>query len=549
MSPRVTPHQLDLETSSIIEVYQRLEDNIFAMFVDRLKAKGIYALTHDTALQWQLEKLNELHLINNETIKLIAQATNTAEPLINQLVMDNGIKVIAQVDEQLSSWTNQQPPPPQNLVDTTLKGLLHQTKANLNNNINETLISRNYQGGAAQIFRNIITDAVTQTIIGVITPDKALDQAVYKWADAGIKSGLVNAAGRRMGLEGYARSVITSTAYNTFNQLSIDRAKEYGWHTFVMSTHAAARPACAPIQGRVVINVPREDANPDEGDYPSIYDYGYGLPAGTLGINCRHTLTPFNPATNTNTLHPPDPAEAVANHTIMQQQRALERRVRLYKRKKILADKLMDEDASKHFDVLIKDNQARLRSIVKKHDFLYRDYQREKVIHYTPAQMKEDTPKFASDQYKAFVKKYGPHGLPTADEYQQMVQQGGEELHLFRNYIRAREGRMVEPLADFGLYKQIESSLKRKVDGLVTSSGHRVESHSYHTIDRVIGTRYEQQNRKKKRNGVSIDDIRDVLLHGETILNEKTNIMRYNSDKVEVRLNLKTGKIITVLPK
>ena len=200
MSPKVTPHQLDLETVSIIEVYQRLEDDIFTMFVDRLKAKGIYALTKDTALQWQLEKLNELHLINNETIKLIAQATNTAEPLINQLIMDNGIKVINQVDEQLSGWTNQQPPSPQNLIDTTLKGLLHQTKADLNNNVNETLISRNYQGGTAEIFRNIVTDAATQSILGLITPDKALDQAVYKWVDAGIKSGLTNAAGHRMGL-------------------------------------------------------------------------------------------------------------------------------------------------------------------------------------------------------------------------------------------------------------------------------------------------------------------------------------------------------------
>ena len=480
MSPKVTPHQLDLETVSIIEVYQRLEDDIFTMFVDRLKAKGIYALTKDTALQWQLEKLNELHLINNETIKLIAQATNTAEPLINQLIMDNGIKVINQVDEQLSGWTNQQPPSPQNLIDTTLKGLLHQTKADLNNNVNDTLISRNYQGGTAEIFRNIVTDAATQSILGLITPDKALDQAVYKWVDAGIKSGLTNAAGHRMGLEGYARTVITSSAYNTFNQLSIDRANEYGWHIFVMSSHAAARPACAPIQGGVVINVPRNEVNPDEGDYPSIYDYGYGLASGTLGANCRHTLTPFNPKSNVNTLNPPDPEEAFANHKIMQQQRALKRRVRLYKRKKMLAEKLGDEEGAKHWDELIKDNQGRLRDIVKKNQFLYRDYKREKAFGPSDKEIsalkaratinpeKQNRHILGTKEYEQYEenrynkgKKYPPSILNvTPDEAQTLIKKFGH-IGTNKSYEYIDAGKAVATFIDQKTGERIPTSILR----------------------------------------------------------------------------------------
>ncbi|MGN8987964.1 phage minor capsid protein, partial [Ligilactobacillus salivarius] len=54
-----------------------------------------------------------------------------------------------------------------------------------------------------------------------------------------------------------------------------------------MSSYPNSRKACAYIQGKVVNIVPIDDPNYND-KYDSIYNHGYGEPAGTLGINCRH---------------------------------------------------------------------------------------------------------------------------------------------------------------------------------------------------------------------------------------------------------------------
>jgi hypothetical protein len=371
----ITEHQLDIQSASIIELYQRLEDDLFKMFIDRLTAKGAYALKSDTILQWQLERLNDLHLVNQDTIKLIAQTTNIAQPLLQKLIIDNGLDVAKQVTKQLKV-----PEPQYNLTNQLLHGILNQTMTDLNNNVNETLITTNYgEGEATKMYRQIITDTTAQVITGLKTPEKALADTIYKWTDSGIKTSLTTKGGANWGLEGYTRTVITSTTFRTYNEVTTTTANENDCYTFVMTEHPAARPACANIQGRIVTNLTVAQAQSKGISYPSIYDHGYGEPAGTLGINCRHRLIPYIKGVNTNTLPtPPDPITAVNRHKVMQQQRALERRIRLYKRKAMEADKLSDKEGLEHFNGLIRDNQQRLRNIVKDHDYLYRDYAREK---------------------------------------------------------------------------------------------------------------------------------------------------------------------------
>ena len=61
-----------------------------------------------------------------------------------------------------------------------------------------------------------------------------------------------------------------------------------------MSSHLNSREAFAYIQGKVVNIVPTNDPSYND-KYDSIYNHGYGEPAGTLGINCRHKLFPFTP--------------------------------------------------------------------------------------------------------------------------------------------------------------------------------------------------------------------------------------------------------------
>lgn len=58
------------------------------------------------------------------------------------------------------------------------------------------------------------------------------------------------------------------------------------------SQHPASRPACASIQNKVINLVPSSDPNFNP-KYDSIYNHGYGTPAGAKGINCRHITSPW----------------------------------------------------------------------------------------------------------------------------------------------------------------------------------------------------------------------------------------------------------------
>src|SRR5699024_11585087 len=90
-----------------------------------------------------------------------------------------------------------------------------------------------------------------------------------------------------------------------------------------MSSHPNSREACAYIQSKVVNIVPTDDHNYND-KYDSIYNHGYGEPAGTLGINCRHKLFPFTPGVNVNNMTQYNPKEAIRNGNLRQKQRYYE---------------------------------------------------------------------------------------------------------------------------------------------------------------------------------------------------------------------------------
>lgn len=86
--------------------------------------------------------------------------------------------------------------------------------------------------------------------------------------------------------------MIRTTTARTYNDLRIQSMKDFDSVLATMSSHPASRPACAPIQGKIVNIVPRESSRYDP-EYPSIYDHGYGKPSGCFGINCGHKLYPY----------------------------------------------------------------------------------------------------------------------------------------------------------------------------------------------------------------------------------------------------------------
>lgn len=179
--------------------------------------------------------------------------------------------------------------------------------------------------------------------------------------------------------------VINTTVNRTYNEIRLQRMKDFDMHLALMSSHPDSRPACADIQGHVVNLVPPEspDFNPH---YDSIYNHGYGEPSGTQGINCRHILFPYVPGVNENHQPQYDPKEAIKNGKLVQKQRARERAIRDAKRRLKAAEKLGDENKINQAKTLIRARQAKLREFIKETNagkeipILVRDYDREKII-------------------------------------------------------------------------------------------------------------------------------------------------------------------------
>lgn len=364
-------------------LYSQLELNIFRMIIRLVKdAKG--EVNKDNVIRWQAEQLAKMGQLTKHTAELLARYDDISQEHLENVIKSQGLEIIDQVDKQLTA-TGKTPIPISSESNEILQAIINQTWRDLNNNVNQSLLTTNYgENSVCQAYTHILNKATVQTVTGLKTFDRALFDAVRQEVDAGIKSRLVDKGGHRWSLEGYTRTVLRTTANRTYNELRMQRMEDYGQVLCLMSSHPAARPACAPIQGHVVLMVPRSEVPSEYQDYinyPSIYDHGYGTPAGTMGINCSHAFFPYTPGISTNNQPKYDPDEAMANMEVVQKQRALERSIRDAKKRLMIAEEMGDENGTMRAKNLVRARQKRLRELINDNDtILSRDYGREKVV-------------------------------------------------------------------------------------------------------------------------------------------------------------------------
>lgn len=368
----------------IINAYSTLQEQIFEVIINTLKEGDYKHVDKEDVVLWQAEQLQKLGRLNLQAIKLMAETDGLSQTAIEDFIKFHGLQIKQEIDSELQHATGL-PIPSSDEITRLMKGIVDQTWTDLQNNVNETLITRNYGASAVtQIYRRILTESTAATISGLLTHEDAVQAAIYRAIDRGLPTKLVDKAGHNWSLDGYIAMVINTTVNRTYNSIRLQRMKDFDIHLAVMSSHPNSRPACAYIQGHVVNLVPLDspDFNPH---YDSIYNHDYGKPSGTLGINCRHILFPYVPGVNENHQPQYDPEEAIKNGKLVQQQRARERAIRDAKRRLKAAEKLGDENKINQAKTLIRARQAKLREFIKETNagkeipILVRDYTREKV--------------------------------------------------------------------------------------------------------------------------------------------------------------------------
>lgn len=371
--PKITPHNLDLFTSPVSDIYRALEDEIFQMVAKRLKTNPSYGKDH--VLQWQIEKMQELRMLNQDTIRALSKTTGIAEKEIVKAIEEVGYKTVASVDSELKYAFEPLPIP--NHIDTVLSSFVQQTFREIDNFVNQTLITTNYgEGTVTRMYRKIVEETTGRVLAGTTTVNKAIAETVIKWADKGIETAFIDRGGHVWSLERYADTVIRSTVNRTYNELRISRMGDYGVDLVLVSTHPDPREICSKIQGKVA-SLKRPGEN--DSKYPSIYEFGYGEPGGIRGVNCRHMFYPWIEGLSENNQPQYDEATMARNRELSQKQRYYERQVRKAKRSLMLAEEIGDEDTIQKYKRLVRARQARVREFVDEHD-LIRRYDKERVI-------------------------------------------------------------------------------------------------------------------------------------------------------------------------
>lgn len=374
--PKVTPHQLDLWSSNFSQLYNSLEGEIIRQLIKRL-SNG-----RTDILEWQAQALKDLHLFNKDCAEYLAKVTGVAEDEVYRMFEETGVGTIESVDSAVPNATASLP----TNLDNVTRAYADQAWHDIDNLVNQTLVSTNYGYGATtRMYQQALNRTQQLFNAGFLTFDQALERAIQEMAQKGVKSTFIDKGGHTWSMERYVRTVLKSTLGNTYNQLRTERLGEYGQYLVRVSQHVGAREACSRIQGHVVDMRPT-DQIPAGSKYRSIYDpywqAEYGTAGGHRGVNCGHAHFIFIDGVNTNTSEPIDPELNAKVRQLTDKQRRLERQVVKFKKNQMVSEALGNQEGADSWGKKIRANQKALRDLVASNEYLSRNYKREKV--YTP---------------------------------------------------------------------------------------------------------------------------------------------------------------------
>lgn len=374
---KLNDEQLVLDASQVADIYHQLTLDLFDQVIDRIKERGSASLD-DNPYIWQLEKMNEMGLLNEDNLQLISERSGIAEEQLRHVIQNEGYKIYKDTKQQLLEATGGGSFVSNSLIQNSLAAYVNQTMGDINNLINTTLPK-----SVIGAYQSIIEEATAKVVTGLATSDKAISDTVMKWAKKGFY-GFTDSQGKHWKADTYARQVIKSTAWRVYREVRMAPAEELGIDTFYYSKKSTAREMCAPLQHQIVTT---GVARTEKGErILALSDYGYGTAGGCLGINCTHEITPFVVGANYKPELGDDvkdltPEQAIENANAQAKQRAIERSIRQSKEFLHVAEKLGDKELIDKYKNKVRIQQGAIRDYLKQHPFLHRDYTREKYYY------------------------------------------------------------------------------------------------------------------------------------------------------------------------
>ena len=450
--------------------YLRIAERVEAMYMNCSTQLILNIVRHlasgkglDTA-EWQIKKLSEMQSLTRESMEIIAANTGKRREAVEQAfrevfgigladtekVLQAAVKAgklfpVPSVEDseamrQLLQAYIGQADDTLNLVNTVmLDSTLNRYRIAVNQ------ISAESQAEAVRILQrlganrgdelatklaytqNVLNTQSTGVVTGAVARQKAVRDAIKDIASKGI-TGFVDAGGHHWTPEAYVNMDIRTTAHNVAIEAQKQRSAEYGVSTFQISTHAGARPLCAPYQGWICSwdgsGGTVHDLYGRTYQVHSINETSYGEAAGIFGINCGHFPETFIDGYSIPRYEPLSPEEEKRNaieYAESQQQRQIEREIRQAKTEALAMQSAGDKEGFADASLKVKQKNAEYRDFCDKTGRTER-LDRTQVYGYNRSTAsKANAAARREERYQAFAKDFRI-SLPKRDSEQQLRQ-------------------------------------------------------------------------------------------------------------------------------
>lgn len=354
--------------------------------------------------QWQLSKLRAMEQYRKRNKKIVDSYNAPIQEAIDRELRGNYSKGESKVErfidkvKKLLNFKKKENKIefPQDIDTSTLKGYIakelgYQGAVPKENNffgVNEkklealiSTVNNDLNKAQYSVLRKM-DDVYRQTIFkshmylqnGVKTLNQAIDMATKDFLEKGINS-IEYKNGARVNIASYAEMCLRTANHRAMLLGEGKKRDEYGIHLVVVSAHGNTCRMCEPWQGQILID---DIFSHPSKEYIEQYKVKYKLLSeaidkGLLHPNCRHSLITYFPGITTLPVVP-DGKEAIQVYEAEQKQRALERKIRKWKRIKAgTLDPLEEGRAVRK----VKELQNKLTDHINENPQLRRAYERE----------------------------------------------------------------------------------------------------------------------------------------------------------------------------
>lgn len=412
-----------MTSKELAEIFEKIELEIISSLKRNLKKHQEWEKDLDIEwTAWQALKIKGLERFRKENSEILSQYTDLISAETRKMIEEQFAEGEDLEAEQLSEY---------DFTETTNDNFFEIFDEKIESIIEEIQGKETTAEKAAlrmmdDVYRQTLLKAETAVATGSQTIPKAIEEAVREFAKKGINC-IEYRDGRRVNIADYVYMALrtANTRANLLGQAKQRMA--LGIDTVRVSSYNACSETCLPWQGGIYIDdvfatfdgeISGDKGKSNNGKWYTLLSVA--VRAGLFHPNCRHSLTTYtgNGKDSPNV----DEEKAKENYKLEQQQRALERKLRYWKRRlEAESDPVLKEGLKNQ----VKKARNNLRSFVDEHkDVLRRDPWREKTYD-TPESTRKRNPN--EKQFLRYRERLGEKVPQTLAEFEKIKYGSNEE--------------------------------------------------------------------------------------------------------------------------